>query len=740
MNRFLQNTLSQANQDYTYGYEPLPGSDEISAKISKAYQCLQEGQPHPAESTLKEVLLAETNHREALFLLGCIKLKRSDEIGAMNLLKQVTTDHKDFLHAWIVLGEAYVLAGKAEEAEQAFKQVLEINPRSDRAHLRLGVFYRNHGRLEESYHYLRYAVGLAPDRDEGHLELARTFLADHKYDEVMASCHTAILKNPSNAEAYDLLGLSLSHLGQAKNAVDSFKTAIKLNPRLADAYSHLSTAYLDMRQPAAALETAIQTARLTSDCPEAMCSRAAALRLLGRLDEATQACERALIARPDLSAALELLGLVCLDSSLPEDALKQFRKALEADPERTSAWSHVLTALRYTPDIHPEAIRLAAQEWGEEGDREPLTKPVPDTVSRIGFFCGNLGENPIGFLLEGLVDSIDRERYSLHVYINQGHQDELAQRIASKVSTFRHVVGLDDLTVAAMVEGDKVDCLVDLTGHGNGQRLGVFKHRAAPLQITWFGSNGTTGLPEMDGILVDNVLVPEHEEHYYTEHALRMTRPWVLYAPRTSFEIKPKSDGSPKTFGCFVHSKRVTRQVIRAWAQILKQVPQSKLIFATSALPSTSVQRQYIYWFRDLGIESDRLEFHFGLTHAQQMEFYNSVDVSLDPFPFTGATSVMDSLFMGVPIVAMESDGYVGRRAKSILESAGLAEFVARNEAEYVDRAVVIARDDHFLQSARENLRSQLLSSPLCDKGSMAEEFLASVARLRDWKLLFQAA
>jgi predicted O-linked N-acetylglucosamine transferase (SPINDLY family) len=246
----------------------------------------------------------------------------------------------------------------------------------------------------------------------------------------------------------------------------------------------------------------------------------------------------------------------------------------------------------------------------------------------------------------------------------------------------------------------------------------MFALRPAPVQVSWLGYFGTTGLSSIDYILADRLIVPETEQQYFTEAVWRLPGCYLCYAPHdldVKVALPPALNEGDITFGCFNNRAKITANTVRVWANILRRLDSSRLFLKNKSLNDAAVGETLVTQFAAHGIAPDRLILEGHSPLAEALNAYNRVDIALDPFPFGGCTTTAEALWMGVPVVTLRGDRWVGRMSESILSAVGLPELVAANEVEYVEIALQLATDLPRLAERRSALRSAVESSPFCN-------------------------
>jgi predicted O-linked N-acetylglucosamine transferase (SPINDLY family) len=277
---------------------------------------------------------------------------------------------------------------------------------------------------------------------------------------------------------------------------------------------------------------------------------------------------------------------------------------------------------------------------------------------------------------------------------------------------------MSDSQLADAIHADAIDILVDLTGHTNVPRLGVFSERPAPVQVTWLGYLNTTGLTRMDYRLSDSRSDPvELSQPLHTERLVMLPNSQWCYRPFLDSTVSPAAPlerNGYVTFGSFNDSLKLTPAMCRRWAELLSRVPQSRLIIGSlrSERKKEAIRRE----MTSLGIEQYRFDFVARVDLDKYPDLISTVDMSLDSFPYGGGTTTFDSLWMGVPVVTAVGATPVSRSAASILVALGLDDWVAPSIDDFVDVAVARASDHQAIVSLRHSLRPRMQASPLTDE------------------------
>ena len=375
--------------------------------------------------------------------------------------------------------------------------------------------------------------------------------------------------------------------------------------------------------------------------------------------------------------------------------------------------------------IYQQHLEFEKQFGGLEV-RTTLSLPVkkqPGDKLRIGYISGDFNKHSVAYFFEPLLQHHNANAVETFCYYNYHVIDAATKRLMSFSNYWHSIFGVSDTDVVNLIKNDNIDILVDLSGHTDKNRLLVFAQKPAPIQVTWLGYPNTTGLSAIDYRLTDIIADPIGEaDDLHSETLLRLPNGFQCYKGDQTViadvNLPQKSNGYI-TFGSFNNLSKVTPEVIQVWSKILHAIPTSRLILKNSML--NHGKKQLLELFKQEGIAEDRIKLHETLASMEEhLKLYSAIDIGLDPFPFNGATTTCEALWMGVPVITLLGDRHVGRVGASILTNVGLTDFIAQDIDGYVELAIKMASNIEYLQDIRQGLRKKMESSPLCNGKSFA--------------------
>jgi predicted O-linked N-acetylglucosamine transferase (SPINDLY family) len=597
-------------------------------------------------------------------------------------------------------------AGRLQEAEAIYRQILAVEPnQADALHL-LGVIAHQVGQHALAAEYIERALGLVDNNAGFHNSLGEVHRACHRLPEAVACYRRALALLPDRAETHNNLGIALKDLGRLEEAVACYRRALELNPDYAFAHNNLGNALLAQ----------------------------------GKLDEAAACFRRALELKPDYPHAYNSLGNVLKTQGELDEAIACYRQAVRLRPAFPEAHSNLLTTLLFHPDYNAQALYEDHRRWNRQ-HAEPLTgfiQPHPNDHSperrlRIGYVSPDFTFHPVGRFLLPLLANHDRASFEVFCYASVEKPDGGTAQCRRHADVWRDVGFCTDEELATTIRHDQIDILVDLSMHSRGNRLLLFARKPAPVQVTYLAYCGTTGLDAIDYRLSDPYLDPPgQDEGRYVERTVRLPETYWCYQPAADAPLPndlPALSTGQVTFGCLNSFTKVTARALAAWGRLLTALPQSRLIL--HACPGSHRGRVLTY-FATQTIGADRVEFTDFLPAKAFFQVYHRVDIGLDPFPFGGGTTTCDALWMGVPVVSLAGQTAVGRAGLSILSNVGLQNLVAPDVDQYVNIAVELARDLPRLRELRATMRRRMQASPLMDAPRFARHVEAAYRDI--WK------
>ena len=663
------------------------------------------------------------------------------------------------LQAWFGGGKAAQLetairlheSGDLAGAERRYRAILEADARdADATHL-LGLIAHQRGEHALAVAQIGEAIALKADKAIYHYNLGNALAALGRPRAAAKSFRAATRLDPSHIAARSNLAHALTQTRRHREAVAEFRHLLSLQPspaarnalasaliRCADAGPAAAHGY---DEAAALLQQAWQDA---DDPAEARLALAYCLQQRKRWSEAAGHYQAVLSLKPGNPAAHNNLANCCNQLGRMDEAILHYRETYRLAPDFPEALASVLACLNYDPDCSPEQSAAEHRHWAEQVAAPYYLKFArfdhdrdPERRLRIGYVSPDLRRHPVSAIFAPILAAHDRSRVEASCYYNFAGEDVVTLRLKSLAEHWCPVAGVDDDALCEQIRSDRIDILVDLAGHTSHNRLLAFARKPAPIQVSWLGYFNTTGLATMDYFLSDRWSSPSGQERYYVERLLRLPHTRFCYQPPEYMpEVGPLAaeNRGNVTFGCLNNLSKLNEKVLGLWGEVLSAVPGARLLVQAAALDDAPNCSRFGELCAKHGIAANRLELRGFAPIEQAPARYAEIDIALDPFPFCGGMTSLEALWLGVPIITLAGETIASRQSASMLMNLGLQELIAKDSAQYVDKAAQLARDLPRLAGLRAGLRPRFAASPLMDYAGFARALEAAYRDMwRNW-------
>ena len=628
--------------------QPLSTVDPPPAQLSPLIQLLQQGRHAEVEAAAARLGEQFTRSATVLHVLGASRLMRQQNGPACEALSRASRLAPRDPQVLNLLGVGLFRLGRHEEARAAFDRSLALDPGSYETLVNASANALGAGDAGMAQRLAEQALAVRRDGAEALFALANAQTAQRRHDE----------------------------------AVELYRRAIAVDPRSPDLFLNLGNVLAQM----------------------------------GRHREAAAALRRALSLRPGYASAHLGLGRVLHDLGDTAEAQRHFRAASDLDPLMAEAHSAYLFSLAHDERVSPqqcfeEHVRIGDLieapfvnlRRAHDNDRDP------ERVLRVGFVSGDLLDHPVANFVEPLWRAMKGGRFRLYAYSNRSSDDVVAARLRALADDWVQVERMSDEAMCERIRADRIDILIDLSGHSARHRLPVFARKPAPVQVSWIGYPGTTGLSAMDYRFARALAAGESFTRLFREKLIHFRTPgFQPEAGAPDVNPLPAASKGALTFASFSRPSKIGEAVIALWSRVLQAIPDATLLIA--GIGDVALEERLRASFAARGIAADRLAFRARLPLLQYLALHHEVDVVLDTFPYSGGTTAYHAMWMGVPLLTLAGETLQQNQSALIIKSVGLTDWIADSEDAFVAHARAVAADLPALAQLRAGLRERARS------------------------------
>ncbi len=569
-------------------------------------------------------------------------------------------------------------------------------------------------------------AGRAAQADEPDELLRSAYTSECRGDSAGAErLYRRVLETePSHADALYYLARLAGADRRGEEAIALSQQAVDLRPAEVLYRLELGAALLEARRFEEARVVFERCLAMQPDCARLRNNYAVALIELNRRDEALPELERLQAMLPDTHEVHFNLAGIYREFGRTEEAIAAYRRALALAPDHAPTYSNLLLELNYSSKEGAASIFAEHRRFGERFARRyeaPATDPAWPRRLRVGYLSPDFHNHVAMRFVEPILAGHDRKRFEISCYHTNSKRDDFTARLRGLVEHWVAAEDLSDGELAERIRADRIDLLVDLAGHTAGNRVTMLAMKPAPLQATYLGYPNTIGLGAVDSRITDALADPPGDsDRFSIDRLVRLPNTYFCYRSEpASPEVGalPALDAGAVTFGCFNNFAKLSEPFLDTAARLLAEIPRSRLILKARPLSIAKLAQSVRERFGRAGIGADRVELRGWESGVKNhLAIYNSVDIALDSFPYNGATTTCEALWMGVPVVSLAGDRHAGRAGSSLLHAVGLGHLVAHEVDRYVAICAGLAGDIGALAELRSGLRERMRRSPLMDE------------------------
>jgi predicted O-linked N-acetylglucosamine transferase (SPINDLY family) len=744
---------------------------EVGASLDQARALNQQGQFDPATAICLAILENQSDHIESLELLAEMAAKTGNRQQAIQWYDKVIHVKPGHAVAYYRRGNQFKDNGEFEAAAASYDQAIALDPSYANAFCNRGVVLGNLNRLDEALASYSQAIVLNPQDALAYYNRGAVLRELERPDEALASCEQAIVVKPDYAEAYCNRGILLQELKRSDEALASYDQAIALNPGLLQVYLNRASLLQERNQIGEALANCDRAIEIAPDSADGHFRRGLLLKVLKQWDAAVASFDRAIALKQDLAEAHCNRATALIKLNDFSSAIVSYDRGFALNPDLRFLQGLRLHAKMYLcewQDFESGVARLITgieagapvslpfhalslldsallhqkvaqcwtrEEYPEDSSLPPIAKHPGHDRIRVGYFSADFNEHVVALITAELIENHDRSKFEVIAFSSGPDTgDAVRKRMERAFDRFIDVSESAPRDVALLARSLGIDIAVDLGGHTQGGATAVFALRAAPIQVNYLGYPGTMGAAYMDYIICDRTVIPESQQHCYTEKVVYLPNSYLPYESRREISnrtITREELGLPPrgfVFCCFNNSYKITPRTFDSWMRILGRVENSVLWLSHSF---TSIAGNLRKEAASRGIDAERLIFASRVPSLQlHLARHRLADLFLDTLPFNAHSTAMDALWVGLPVLTCVGQAFAGRVAASLLNTIKLPELITSTFDEYEELAVDLATNPGRLADIRRRLLQGRLDTPLFDMQSFTKHLETAYARI----------
>ena len=657
-------------------------------KIGNSYH--KNNQLGKAETIYRKILENAPEHSGALHFLGVIAHQSGNIDRAIELIKNAIKLSPEYHTAHNNLGNIFVDIGELDKATKAFKRAIKAKSDYAQAYYNLGLIESSKRNFDEAIDYLKACVDINPRHIEAHLEAGQNFINIGQKVNAQIAYKIILDIDKENSQARLKLAQVLNDLGIIEEAKKQYEIGLQFSPNDTRLLNGLGRLLAKMGKFKQAFENLHRSLELNDTNTETLHNLGSTHQAIGDIASATDYYKRVLKIAPHAAFSEKCLLFLALND--PKYSLDEFYKL------HLKLRGH---------NNKPEYSKKKFKTVNRNSNRR----------IRLGYISSDFRKHVVAQNIAPVITNHDHNEFEIFLYSHSINEDEYTKSFKKSADHFKYIDLLNDKEAADLIEKDKIDILITLAGRFDENRPLIATYRPAPIQVSYHDC-ATSGLSDMDYYFTDQFISPKNSKEKFTEKLYHLPT-YYQYPIRNMPPVNeaPVIKNGYITFCCFNKPEKLSVQVIELWAQVLKSIPDSCLMlkyfdYYCEPLMKSRIEKL----FTDYNVSPDRLILKAkNDIRNDHLKLYHEADISLDPLPFNGATTTFEALSMGLPVITLKGDRFVSRVTTSMVTHIGRSEFATNTPENYIKINRELSKNPDKLNIIRQNLRSQIHNSSLCN-------------------------
>lgn len=620
-----------------------------------------------------------------------------------NKLLNIDSKKKNYIF-YNILGYTYQELGELEKAEDSYLKSLDLNNNFLEAKFNLAVLFYKKKLLNKAEKIFIDYINQDENNYLCYFNLGIINFEKKEYSKAIDFFKKTLDLQKDFYYGYHQLGLAYEKANNIEDAIKFYQIANKLNKdNLNISYNNLGVIFLKSK----------------------------------KLKEALDYFKTALNFKGQKELIYQNIAIIYSELGEADNSIYYLKKAVEENKNDLKIFSRFIGTFPYT-NYKFNDYEFWSKQFSNNIIRFKQQNEIIDFKKKIniGFFSADFRNHPVGYFLLDLLPYFKKSNFNIFFYSHSPVDDDLSKKIKNNFLEWKKVYGHNTLEIVNIIKNDKIDILIDMSGHSNLQNLEVFANKAAPIQISWAAYLASTGLKEIDYIIGDIHVTPLNTKEYFVEKFINLPEIWCHLSTSNMPNIQtvdtPAITNKFITFGSFNNLNKINLSVIDAWSIILSNVKDSKLFIKNNQLDYSLTKENLVNKFKKNNISYERLILEGNSPRDDVIKKYNLIDIALDPFPWTGGTTSFELSWMGVPLLTMSGDRFMSRCGESINKNLKMDDWIVDNTKDYIATAIKFSQDYSLLNETRSKLREFSRKSSLFNSDKFSKNFLESLNKVLD--------
>ena len=624
----------------------------------------------------------------------------------------------------------FIKLNKLQEAEIEINKLLLIDNNNHLLLSYLGNLLFHKGKIPDAIEKFKQSINIKPEYYQNYSDISLCFISLKKFDEVIFFLEEYIKYKNDNCDVYNNLGLAFLETNKLDDAVNCFNKCLSLKFDYIQAYNNLGSALLKKDKVDEAILILEQGIRIDSKFNSLYFNLAECFIKKNKIFKAIKILEEHLENNKSNTIYLNLLAESLCQIGKIEEGFFLFNKAANIFNGQNFYLGKLLNFFykekldlkNYFNEVN-QLIDIYKKSSIKNTESKSFN--LKDSI-KIGFVSADFNSHAVSFqIFDVLKIFSENKNFEIFIYSNNDADDEMTNDYKKFLNNWHNVKDFSDEKLVNLVRSNNIEILVDLSGFTKGHRMPVFYNKAAPIQVTWCGYLASTGLKEIDYIIADRHTVLPGDESKYSEKVYKLSKTWSVLKPIKNVYVNekiPVLNNKFISFASFNNIKKINYKVIQLWCRILNSIKDSRLHLIDKNFSDKEFDIYFRNFFNNNGVKNEQLFFHKSTDRIKLLKMYNSIDIALDPFPYSGGTTSLESYWMCVPVLTKKGDYFISKSTESINRNIGLDNWIANDEHDYLSRAISFSKDLNFLQNTKSYLINNKNKFAIFDSKNLAEE------------------